>query len=221
MEFRGADTVTAAAYDQVAASYAAILPDDRYEAALDRSMIADFAQRVADTTGRRVVDAGSGAGRMVPVLARYGLDYVGVDLSPVMVRTAQRLHPQHHFLTGALADLPLPDESADGILAWYSIIHTEPTGLPAILAEVRRVLRPGGLLLLAFQAGTGERPIRSAYGHDVELTAHLHEPTHVQQQLGALDFTIEATLIRGPRASEREEQAMILARSAASVSPGE
>ncbi len=57
------DSATASAYDVVAASYARALPDDGYEAPLDRAMIADFAELVGLSAGRRVVDAGSGAWR--------------------------------------------------------------------------------------------------------------------------------------------------------------
>lgn len=211
MSGRSAESTTAAAYDRVAASYAAALPDDSYEAPADRGMIAEFAGRF-DAGGRRVVDAGSGTGRMAPVLVRHGLDYIGVDVSPAMVRTAAGLHPDRNFIVGGLADLPLPNGSADGVLSWYSIIHTDPAGLPEVFAEFRRVLAPGGVLLLGFQAGSGQRVIRKAYGHDVDLPAHLHQPGHLQRHLESLGFLIEATLVRSPRDGERHDQAMVLAR---------
>lgn len=207
------DSATASAYDVVAASYARALPDDGYEAPLDRAMIADFAERVGLSAGRRVVDAGSGAGRMAPVLAGHGLRYVGADLSPGMVGMARALHPGHHFVVGTLKELPMADHSADGILAWYSIIHMTRDELAPVFGEFRRVLRPRGALLLGFQAGRGERTIGRAYGHDIDLTAHLHEPVAVQQQLAHLGFSIDATLVRAPRPTDRNPQAMILAGS--------
>lgn len=205
---------TAEAYDILAESYAAALPDDSYEADLDRAMISDFADQVRSTSGRCVVDAGSGAGRLAPVLSARGLDYLGVDLSPVMVRTAGTLHPGHRFVVGALTDLPLPDDSVDGILGWYSIIHTAPDDLSTVIAECGRVLRAGGFLLLGLQAGSGSRKMQKAYGHDVDLMAHLHDPAAVGHELEAAGFGVEATLVRGPRIHETHPQAMLLARAA-------
>jgi hypothetical protein len=43
------------------------------------------------------------------------------------------------------------------ILAWYSIIHSARAALPAIAREFWRVLRPAGSVLIAFQAGSGDR----------------------------------------------------------------
>ena len=211
MRSSGSAGRTATAYDLVAATYAAALPDDGFEAPLDRAMIADFAGRVARTTGCRVIDAGSGAGRMAPVLVRHGLQYTGVDLSQGMVDTARVDHPDQDFLQGSVTALPAPDGSADGVLSWYSVIHTDPDELPVVLAEFARVLRPDGLLLLGFQAGRGRREIHRAYGHDVALTAFLHEPGAVQRQLADAGFTTEATLVRRPRTSEKDDQAIILA----------
>lgn len=206
------DSVTAAAYDRVAVSYAETLPDDGYESFLDRAMINDFTTRVRSTAGCRVLDAGCGAGRLAPVLAGHGLHYLGVDLSPAMVRTANDRHPGHRFLVGMLAKLPVPDASADGLLAWYSIIHTPRRSLDAVFAEFQRVLTPDGFVLLGFQVGDGERSIRRAYGHDVDLTAHLHDPASVRRQLEVAGFVVEAALTRAPRDTERHDQAVLLAR---------
>lgn len=208
---RDGDAV-AASYDAVAGAYADALPDDSYEADLDRAIIADFAARVALTAARRVLDAGCGAGRMAPVLAAHGLAYTGVDLSPAMVRIAQDRYPLHHFLAGSITALPVADASADGILAWYSTIHTDADGLPAVLREFRRVLVPGGLVLFGVQSGTGQRTLRHAYGHEVTLTAHLHDARQLGRLLDAEGFAVDMTLVRAPRSSERHEQAMLLAR---------
>jgi len=97
---------TAAAYDAVAESYAAALPDDSYEADLDQAIIDVFAARVAKTSGRRVVDAGCGSGRMAPVPARHGLQYLGVDISREMVRVAGARHREHDFVTGPSRSSP-------------------------------------------------------------------------------------------------------------------
>ena len=75
-----------------------------------------------------------------------------------------------------MTDLPLGDASLGGALTWYSLIHTPTEQLPAVLAELARVLRPGGQLLVAFQAGDEPVHLRHAYGHDVRLVNHRRPP---------------------------------------------
>ncbi|KRE81895.1 class I SAM-dependent DNA methyltransferase [Arthrobacter sp. Soil763] len=200
------------AYDTVAESYASALPDTSFEAAEDMAMIEEFTARVRSTPGRRVIDAGCGTGRMSAHLTAAGLDVTGVDLSPGMVRAARRMHPRLSFTVGELASLPASDGSADGILAWYSIIHSSPAELPGISREFRRALHPGGLALIAFQAGSGSRTMQRPYGHDVELRAELHAPEDVARGFTDLGFSLEAQLVRAARDGERYPQAALLLR---------
>lgn len=70
-----------------------------------------------------------------------------------MVAVARRDHPYLRFDVGSMTGLDLPDGALGGVLAWYSLIHTPPPQLPAVITELARVLRLGGLLLTAFQVG--------------------------------------------------------------------
>lgn len=198
------------AYDTVAETYSTLIPDTSFEAPSDMAMIDEFSVHMRATANRHVIDVGCGAGRMSSYLSDAGLNVTGVDLSPEMVRVAQHLHPGLLFQVGALAGLPAVDAAADGILAWYSIIHSPRPTLPAIAREFWRVLRPGGLALIAFHAGTGHRTIERAYGHDVELRAELHSPDHVAARFGEQGFAVRAQLVRSPRAREKHPQASIL-----------
>jgi SAM-dependent methyltransferase len=77
----------------------------------------------------------------------------GIDLSPSMVEVARRAYPGVPFDEGSMSDLDWADGALGGIVAWYSIIHIPPDELPPLFAEFRRVLAPGGYVLLAFQVG--------------------------------------------------------------------
>ena len=207
------------AYDTVAEAYATALPDTSFEAPLDMAMIDDFCASLLAVPGRKVIDAGCGAGRLSAYVSDAGLDVTGVDLSPGMVRMARQSHPGLDFEVGQLTDLPAADAGADGILAWYSIIHSAPADLPEIAREFWRVLRPGGLALIAFQAGSGHRTLERAYGHDVALRAELHSPDDVVLRLTEQGFVLEAQLVRAARSTEKHPQAMLLLRRPAVAGP--
>ena len=198
------------AYDAVAESYAAALPDTSFESPDDVALIDEFSARVFATPDRAVIDAGCGTGRLSAHLSGAGLDVTGVDLSPGMVRVARRLHPRVRFWAGELGKLPADDASADGVLAWYSIIHSSPDALPAIAREFWRVLRPGGLALIAFQVGEGHRTLQRAYGQDVELRAELHLPMNVALSFAEPGFVLQRQLLRPARTTEKHPQAGLL-----------
>jgi len=202
-----------AAYNTVAASYARVLPDTSFESSLDLAMIQQFADAVrGGAADGGILDAGCGTGRMISHLESLGLsDIEGVDLSDAMIAQARNSHPQRHFKTGDLAALPYPGRSFRAVLAWYSVIHTPPEHLPDVVTELARVTRHGGHVLLGFQAGSGQRTMDHAYGHDVVLTAWLHDPAEVAKLLSRQGFTIAAQLTREPRSIEAHAQAFILA----------
>lgn len=198
------------AYDTVAEAYSTVIPDTSFEAALDMAMVDHFIGHMRATADRQVIDVGCGAGRMTSYLSHAGMNASGVDLSPEMVRVAQRLHPELLFEVGELSELPVADAAADGILAWYSVIHSPPTALPTIAREFWRALRPGGSALIAFHAGSGHRTIDRAYGHDVQLRAELHAPDDVALRLTEQGFEMRAQLVRSARSTEKHPQAAIL-----------
>lgn len=117
---------TASAYDTVAEAYARLLPDASYEAETDRTMIAMFVERLSGTTEATVLDAGCGTGRMLPFLRGVNptLRVVGVDGSPAMVAQARAAHPDADLIEAPLHAIPVEDARIDGILAWYSLLHT-------------------------------------------------------------------------------------------------
>ena len=205
-------TETRAAYDTVAVDYASLLEDELARSPLDRALLGHFAELVLTEGGGPVVDVGCGPGRITGHLATLGLDVRGVDLSPGMVAEARRQHPAIDFRTGSLAALDLADASMAGLVAWYSIIHTPPEHLPEVFAELHRVIRPNGLLLLAFQVGGFAVRLEQAYGHEVAYDAHRHDPDHVTSQLTDSAFRVTVRTERAKQDYEKTPQAFLLAR---------
>lgn len=201
---------TRAAYDLVAFDYVELLRAELADKPADRAMLGLFAELVHGP----VADIGCGPGRVTAYLAELGVDTFGIDLSPGMVQVARREHPALRFEVGAMESLETPDAALGGIVAWYSIIHTPASRLPAVFAEFHRVLTAGGLLLLAFQVGDEPRHLSHAYGHDIALDAYRLQPESIAGLLAAAGFAVEAQLIREPDTSEKTPQAFMLARIA-------
>lgn len=205
-------TRTRSAYDTVAGDYAVLLPDLAVEAAEDVALIDDFAARCSAGPPGPVGDVGCGAGRVSAHLSGAGLDVRGFDLSPQMVEVARRAHPHLRFEVAAMQALPIGAGALAGALCWYSLIHTPPEGLGEVAGELARVVRAGGHLLAAFQAGGGQEVGRSsAYGHPVALTSVRHDPTHVRDVLAGAGFEVGTPSLRPARGHERSPQAFITA----------
>lgn len=125
-------------------------------------LVVELAGAVA---GDVVADIGCGVGAAVRRAVAGGADATGVDPSPAMVEIARRRSsrtPGAWFVVGDAADVPLPDDSMS--IVWsIASFHHWPDGSAGLL-EVRRVLRPGGRLLI------GERRKRRAGGHGLTPT---------------------------------------------------
>ncbi|AOH84396.1 hypothetical protein AWL63_10885 [Sphingomonas panacis] len=99
--------------------------------------------------GKRVLDLASGAGHGTALLAQRAASVVGVDIDPQVIRAAQKRFPLPNveFLAGDGLDLSFDNASFDVVVANEMIEYvSDPNRL---LKEVRRILRPGGILLLS------------------------------------------------------------------------
>ena len=209
------------AYDTVAGDYADLLRDALAASPHDRAVLGLFAELVLAAGGGPVADLGCGPGRITAHLAQLGVDAFGVDLSPGMVRVARRDHPGLRFAVGSLTDLPLADASLGGLLGWYSLIHLSDEVVVAVLRRFRRALRPGGVLLLAFQVGDDVRVKTSGYGgHPMRVHVHLRPPERVAGWLADAGLPVETQLVRQPEPLETVPQAYLLARRPVTDGPG-
>jgi len=108
-----------------------------------------FATVVGRWTGKRVLDLGCGGGFMSEALAREGADVIGVDPSAPAIEAA-KVHAREEGLAidykvGTGERIPLEDASVDCVVCVDVLEHVED--LEAVLDEIGRVLRPGGLFL--------------------------------------------------------------------------
>jgi SAM-dependent methyltransferase len=201
---------TRATYATVAGNYDRFVPPVR-EDVEDRALFTAFADLVRADGGGPVADLGCGTGRVTAHLAAAGLDVTGIDLSPEMLAVARRDHPDLRFSEGSLLALDLPDAGLAAAVAWYSIIHTPPSRLPAVAAELYRVLRPGGHLQVGFHVGDRRHHASQGYGHEgLSLDIYWLPVDAVCDLLTGAGFDIRTTVLRDPAA--RVPQGRVLAR---------
>jgi SAM-dependent methyltransferase len=200
-------------YDRAAADYHAILRDYHRQDPFETGALEYFAALVEDGP---VGDLGCGTGRITTYLDGRGMDVFGVDLTPGMIEVARREYPELRFEVGSLFDLDLKDGELAAALAWYSLVHTPREDLPAVFAELFRVLRPGGHLLHGFKVGAGSRHLSNGYGHDLDLEVYMYDVADVAGLLAGAGFAEVATLTRAALPGEKDAaQAALLVRKPA------
>ncbi|MGB9082709.1 MAG: metalloregulator ArsR/SmtB family transcription factor [Desulfuromonadaceae bacterium] len=116
--------------------------------------VPEYRQRLLEMVpkGVSLLEIGVGTGVLLTELASRASQVIGVDHSPAMLTEARRrltatVADRVELRLGEMNHLPLPDASVECVVANMVLHHAADP--PAVLAEIRRVLIPGGTLLLA------------------------------------------------------------------------
>ncbi|MDG4763268.1 methyltransferase domain-containing protein [Solwaraspora sp. WMMD406] len=205
-------STTRDSYDAIVDEYVEGVKSALDEAPLDRAMLGMFAELVRSTGTVSVADVGCGPGRVTVLLAEYGLDAFGVDLSPGMIGYARQAYPGLRFEVGSMLDLDLPDGGLGGLLAYFSIIHLPWKRRPEAFAEFHRVLVPGGYLMLVFQIGDEIRHRDEYEGKRIDLRFHRQRPAEVKRLLADAGFLVLVTVEQTPPTPGLPPLGMLVAR---------
>lgn len=162
--------------------------------------------------GIRALDLGSGDGRFTAELAGAGADVVGVEVAEAALARARSLHPGLDFRLAPI-DGPLPLDDGSFELAWASEVIEHVADTASWLSEVRRVLVPGGRLLLTTPS---HGRLRVALGGVARFSEplgdhlHLYTGSSLRSLLGEFGFGgISVKAAAGPPLLRR----MLLARA--------
>jgi SAM-dependent methyltransferase len=204
---------TRVAYDTIATSYTERFRDELLDLPVDLALLGAFAHRVRAAGAGPVLEVGSGPGEVTAYLHGLGADVSGVDLSPAMVAQARADHPHLRFDLGSMTALDRPDGSLGGLVAFYSTIHLPTDRLPDLFAEFRRVLAPGGELLLGFLTGDEKITRTEAFGHEIRLDYYLRPVALVADLLRAAGFRVDTRVDREPGRGENIPRGYLLATS--------
>jgi SAM-dependent methyltransferase len=192
-------------YDRVAENYARHFRDELDQKPFDRKMLDWLTEKVS---GLGVIcDMGCGPGQVASYLHSRGVKVCGVDLSPAMVQQAQGLNPDIPFQRGDMLSLTdVADNSYGGIAAFYSIVHLPREKVVLALQELKRVLRPTGVLLITFHIGQEIKHLDELLDKEVSLDFYFFETGEVKDYLRTAGFELEEAIERDPYAKDVEYQ---------------
>jgi SAM-dependent methyltransferase len=118
---------------------------------------AGFLSRVQAENCTRLLEIGAGTGQDSAFFAQHGLSVVATDLSAEMVARCRQKGLDARVMD--FSRLEFGDDAFDAVHAMNCLLHVPNANLPGVLAEISRVLRPGGLFFLGVYGGSqGEGP---------------------------------------------------------------
>jgi SAM-dependent methyltransferase len=133
-------------YNAIADRYLA----ERTRDSEDVRLLSEFVERLPENAS--VLDAGCGAGIPISQMLRERFYVTGVDFSEAQVELAKKNVPNAQFLCEDMTKLDFQDDTFDGIVSYYAIIHIPRQEHQSLLVNFYRMLKPDGLALLCLGA---------------------------------------------------------------------
>ena len=154
-------------YDSFAEAYTAATETNLINACYERPAMLALA---GDVAGRRILDAGCGSGPVMAALRDRGAIVTGFDKSAGMLQLARRLGGDADLQVADLVGpLPFPDGTFDDVIASLVLHYLEDWGPP--LAELWRVLKPGGRLIVSVDHPFAIALMHREAGHEADYFA--------------------------------------------------
>jgi SAM-dependent methyltransferase len=207
-------------YDRLAKEYANRLFHELEHKPLDRELLDRFAEQ---TRGRgEVCDLGCGPGHVARYLRDANVSVFGLDLSPGMLEEACRLNSDIPFREGNMLSLDIPTGTLAGIAAFYAIVNIPKELLKFVFQEMARVLKPDGLLLIAFHVGNDVVCPEELWGVPIKMSFFFFETAHIRQDVEMAGLTVHEVIEREPypEVEYPSRRAYILARKGATLHGG-
>lgn len=189
------------AYNLAAKKYHELFHNEMNEKAYDRSLLDSFAGRFAE--GSLICDAGCGpSGHIGKYLADKGMKIIGVDISDRCIKLAKDLYPDMQFRREDIMNLNLNPEVFDGVVSYYSIIHTPKKHVSKIFQEFHRILKPDGYLLVAVKAGSEEGYVHELLEIKTEIYFSFFLEKEIKGYFEKAGFVVDLLERRNPYDSE-------------------
>jgi len=139
--------------------------------------------------GSKIVDLGCGTGFSAGYFVKNGMNAIGVDLSKSMIAIAERNYPSIHFFVEDVRQFSL-NSNVDAVWAGYSLFHFEQEHFEATLDKIKTYLKPGGVLGLVMQEGSGEIERDTQFLASKRIYIHLYTETDLNKILERHGFEV-------------------------------
>ena len=145
---------------------------------------------------RRVLDAGCGEGRNLPYFVSRGFDVCAIDADPSAVASVRRTAPAADARRGELTALPWEDHSMDAVIA-SAVLHfaRDSSHFEAMVREMWRLLRPGGLFFARLASSIGIEPLLPAPAGRMRLPDGSDRYVVTEKMLLDLTRTLNGSLL--------------------------
>jgi ubiquinone/menaquinone biosynthesis C-methylase UbiE len=191
------NSFTRQAYNVAAQKYHDLFHNEMNEKEYDRKLLNDFASRF--TKDSLVCDAGCGPSAQIgSYLFEKGIKVIGVDISEKCVELARLNKPEMKFECADIGSMPFDNNTFDGLISYYSITNTPKIYVNKLFVEFRRVLKPGGYLLVAVKAGTTEGFVDELLGIKTKNYFSLFTKEEIVSYFRDTGFTLEFIEQRNP-----------------------
>ena len=197
MTLQEVNQLTIDAYEQLAPKYHESFKDEMKHKEYDKKILDQFSEMLHPSS--KICDAGCGpSGHIGKYLQKKGFDLTGIDLSPKCIEIAKQYEKDIEFHCMDMMDMQFESSSFDGIISFYSIIHTPKIDVPKIFQEYNRVLKPDGLILIVVKKGTAEGIISGEWyeGNQIYFTNFLEN--EISDYLTESGFKIISLETRNP-----------------------
>ena len=162
---------------------------------------------------RSILDLGCGAGRHLVYLARGGYEVYGADISENGLRHARKWLDRERLparlVRSDMSAIPFDDGSFETVICTHTIQHQTWRGMQQTMSEIRRVLRPTGLL---FFTCPSRRDRRYGRGEELEPNTFIEAEgpdmgvPHHYSNLGEVEALLEGFVIRKIELLEQLEE---------------
>jgi SAM-dependent methyltransferase len=198
-----------AAYDAVADDYETEFADDLERLPVDRAVLDAGAEQLV---GRGpVLDLGCGPGQVGGYLAARGVEVIGVDVSEGMLTVARRRIANLSLARSDMRSLPFRSRSCSGVVAFYSVQHLPRAAIGELCSELRRVLAPGGIVILATHLGEGEVYVDDFLGYPIApVGGTLYSDRELETALLSHSLVVEDARFRDPLPHEHQSKRVYL-----------
>ena len=150
------------------------------------------------TSGAKILDAGCGAG--IPVtkyLVDEGFSVTGIDISEEMLSLAKKHVPKGEFLKADMSEMNFPVDSFDGIVSFYAIIHLPREKHTLLFKKFRKILKPGGLMLIGLGSSGEWEEIGEYFGAKMFWSFYSAEQSLELVKDAGFEIIFEEVLERG------------------------